>query len=452
MSRVEEFIKDYKKALFTLAYPIGIGMVVQALYNLVDTAFVGRLGAESIAALTFAFPLFFMIVGIGSGMGVGINSLISRCVGCKDHNEAENAAMHGLIFSLVLGVLFMILGYIFLDPLISLLGAVGSVKELSKQYLGIALLGLFCTFPVFAFNSIFSAQGDTKTPMYIMGGALLINIILDPIFIYTLGFGVAGAAIATVIGFSTGAIAFLILMHTKSHLKLRLHRASGKIFHEIISIGIPASLMTVVMAIYVIIINRLMAHFGTAYVASFGISWRLESLATMPVMALSIASLTLCGMFFGAKRFDLIKKTIWHTIKISVIITSVMGLLFFLLPSVFLRIFTPDAELLNIGANYLRVVVFSFPAFAISIIISKVLQGLGEGIPGLIINIVRIIVVAVPLAYFFVYISGYNYLSIALAMVISAAISNLIAFAFLKKKFAQIKKKMNLDKKLKKIT
>ena len=220
-NRVDEFIKRPNKALFTLATPMLIGMLVQTTYNLVDTAFVGRLGTNSIAALTFAFPVFMIIWSLNSGIGVGMSSLISRLLGAKKRKEAENAAMHGLLSSVMLAVVLFFGGIWLLPTLFNLFGATGEVLTLSTNYMTIIFFGMIFMFLNFAIYNIFASQGDTKTPMKIQVTALVINIILDPIFIYILGYGVAGAAIATVLAFMIAFAMGLYYIPRKSQLRIR---------------------------------------------------------------------------------------------------------------------------------------------------------------------------------------------------------------------------------------
>ncbi len=444
-NRVGEFIGNPKKALFTLAFPIVIVMLVHMMYNIVDTAFVGRLGAEAIAALTFSFPLFFILISLNSGIGVGVNSRISRYLGANDSEGAENTAIHGVLISLIVAFLVFIFGTLTLKPLFLLFGASNNVLALSISYMSIILMSVFFMFPSFVLSSIFSAQGDTKTPMKIQICALVANIILDPIFIYVLGYGVAGAAIATVISLLLSLLlsVYYIRKVSQLHVSLKHFRFSFALTKQIFSIGIPASFMMILMSFYVIFINRFMAHFGTDYVASFGIASKLETIATMPIVALSMALLTLIGMFFGAKRLDLIKGISNYGIKIAVVFTSAIGIIFFLFPSLFLRVFTPDPLLLSISSAYLRIDAFTFPLMAVSIIASRILQGMGLGLPGLIIQIVRIFIFAVPLAYIFVFIMGYGYLSIAIAMVIGGIASNITALTWLRLKLNGMQIKQN---------
>jgi putative MATE family efflux protein len=433
-NRVDKFIKNPRKALLKLALPVVITMVVQVMYNIVDTAFVGRLGAEAIAALTFAFPLFFILISLNSGVGVGMGSRISRYLGEKNKKEAENTALHGILISLAFALIVFVLGTLTLKPMFLLFGATESVLSLAVSYMSIILLAVFFMFPAFVLNSIFSSQGDTKTPMKINISSLVCNIILDPIFIYVLGYGVKGAAIATLISFVFSLVLSAYYIRKKSYLRIspKLFKFSFYIVKQIFSVGAPASFMMLLMSIYIMFINRFMAHFGTNYVATFGIVSRLESVAVMPVVALSMAIITLVGMFFGAKRFDLLKEISWYGIGIAVLFTSLVGLVYFLFPLLSLKIFTPDDVLLGLGVPYLRVNVFMLPLMAVGMLISRIMQGMGYGLPGFVINLVRVFVFGVPLAYIFVFILGYGYISIAVAMIIGGLASGVTAIAWLR--------------------
>jgi len=441
--RVETFIRHPKKSLFVLASPMIVGMIVQTLYNLVDTAYVGRLGADSIAALTFSFPIFFILIAINAGMAAGMGSQISRYLGSNNQTAAENTAMHGLIISLVLSFLLFFGGHLILEPLFLLLGATGNVLKLAMDYTSLILMGVFFMLPGYILNSIFSAQGDTKTPMKIQIIALAINIILDPIFIFGLGLGVKGAALATVIAFITALLfnIYYIKKVSQLHIHINSYHFSPFIIKKIVTIGIPASMVMLLMSVYIMIINRFMAHFGTDYVASFGLASRLESVAVLPIAGLSMALLTLVGMFDGAKRYDLIKSISWFAIKIGVLATSLIGLLFFGFPFIILKVFTSDPTLLTLGGNYLRIDVFTFPLMAITMSVSRIMQGMGYGLPGFTVNLIRVLAVSIPLAYLFVFILHYSYLSVAVAMVTGTLAASLIGAVWLEIK---LRKKLAL--------
>jgi putative MATE family efflux protein len=423
-NRVDEFVANPKRALFVLAAPVMIAMFVQTMYNIVDTAFVGRLGAEAIAALTFAFPIFFILISLNSGIGVGINSIISRRLGAKNKEEAENAAAHGLVMTTVFAAVVFGVGHLTMRPLYSLFGAVPQVEGLSLTYMWIILLGIFAMFPSFAMNSIFAAQGDTKTPMIVQSSVLMLNAILDPIFIYVLGYGVRGAAIATVIALSVSLVLYIYLVQKRSYLKIRFRsfKFSFALCREI----------------YIMFLNRFMAHFGTDYVASFGLATRLESFVSLPIFSLSISLITLVGMFYGAKKYDILKSICWYGIRLGIMMTCLVGVAFYIFPIPLLKIFTRERILLMIGKAYIRIDVFTFPLMAISMTISRILQGMGYGLPGLIINLVRIFIVAVPAAYIFVFVLGHGFLSIAWAMVLGGVSASILAFIWLTAKFSAL--------------
>ncbi|MBU4501370.1 MAG: MATE family efflux transporter, partial [Nanoarchaeota archaeon] len=202
--------------------PVVVGTAVQTLYNIIDTAYVGRIGADALAAISFSFPVFFILIAINAGLSTGMTSRIARSLGEKKKKEAENAALHGLLLSVIVGFLVAGIGIIFLKEIFALFGATGNILQLAVDYTLIILYGILFMFFSYMFNGIFSAQGDTKTPMKIMVTTLIINIILDPIFIFALGWGIKGAAIATVISFFVGLILFLFAIHTKSYLHIHM--------------------------------------------------------------------------------------------------------------------------------------------------------------------------------------------------------------------------------------
>ncbi len=440
MQKVDVFLKNPKRALFSLAWPVMLGMLVQVLYNVVDTAFVGRLGPEAIAALTFSFPLFFLLMAINSGIGTGTGSRISRYLGEGKFEEAENTAMHGLAMSVILAIFLLAPGYLLLDRLFSLFGAAGSVLTLAKSYMNIILLGIVFMFPAFVLHSIFTSQGDTRTPVVMMAVSLGINIVLDPIFIFALGLGVAGAAIATTVTFVCALTLGMYLVRKKSRLRFRRESFvfSGHTVWGILKVGFPASLMMLLMSIYVMFINRFMAHYGTEYVASFGLASRLEVFAGMPIMAFSLALMTLTGMFYGRKEYAVMKSTVRYAILTTVGITAAVGVVFFLVPGMFLRIFTGEPELIRIGSAYMRVNVFTFPLMAVGMCTARVMQAMGFGVPGLVTNLTRIVFVAVPLAWVFVFVMDKGYLWVAYAMVIGGIASNIVGLTWLSVKFRRL--------------
>ncbi|MFW5747094.1 MAG: MATE family efflux transporter, partial [Nanoarchaeota archaeon] len=263
-TRVREFIANPRKGLFRLALPALIGMLVQTTYSLVDTAFIGRLGADSVAALTFAFPVFFILLSLNSGVAVGMSSLISRYLGADEQEKAENTAIHGILLSVGLAVILFILGMLFIPQFLALMGAEGRALSLGIAYMRIIFFGIFFLFTDLIFHYIFSSQGDTKTPMIVQVISLMINIILDPILIFVLDMGVQGAALATAIAYTCGFFISLYMLRTRS--SLHIHRSSFSpalsIFKEIASVGAPATLMMILISVSQMVINRFMSFFG----------------------------------------------------------------------------------------------------------------------------------------------------------------------------------------------
>ncbi|MBN2231640.1 MAG: MATE family efflux transporter [Deltaproteobacteria bacterium] len=438
--RLTAFIARPRRALFQLALPTVTAMAVQTTYNMVDTAYVGRLGTAALAALTFSFPLFFILVSINTGMGVGLNSLIARQLGAGRHQAAENSALHGVVIALGTATVLFAAGIGAARPLFLLLGAEGRILELGSAYMNIILAGNFFMFPAYALHSIFSGQGDTVTPMQVQIAGLLLNIALDPLFIFTFDLGVPGAALATVISQGAGLVLFALFLHRRS--LLRLHPGSfrwhGKTVRELLTVGGPASLTMLLMAFYIMFLNRFMAHYSAAHVAAFGMSSRLESAVVMPLVALAIALLTLTGMFHGASEFTLMRRIIHFAMKINLAYAAAVGIIFFARPRFFLRTFTDNRELLDIAAAYLRVEVFTFPLMAINITANRALQGMGFGLPGIAINFVRVFIVAIPLAYAFVYILEFSYLSIAVAMIAGGIAADITAIGWLRATYRDI--------------
>jgi putative MATE family efflux protein len=440
MKRIDKFIQNPKKALFILSGPLIIGMIVQTLYNVIDTAFVGRIGADALASITFSFPLFFILIALNAGVGSGTTSRIARYLGEKNIKAAENTAMHGILINLIIGTIILILSPFFLKPLLSLFGAENNILQLSIDYMSIIIYGIFFMFLLQAFSSIFSGQGDTKTTMKVQISALLLNILLDYLFIFKFNMGVKGAALATIISFFIGVIIYLFYMK-KSILKInfKIFKLNKEIIKDIMYVGFPASLMMLIISIYVIFINRYMIHFSYKHVAAFGIASRIDSIAMLPIVGLGIALITLVGMFYGAKRLDLVKEISWFSLKVGIIFSIIMAFIFlFLLKPIYL-IFTNDAEVIKFGIEYMKINLITFPFMAIGMMISRIMQGLGLGKPGLIINIIRTFFLAIPLSYIFIFILGYDHVSIAWAGVIGGLISSIVAIIWLIYEFKKIK-------------
>ncbi len=444
-NKVDEFIANPKRALFVLSLPVLVGMFVQTMFNIVDTAFIGRVGTDAIAALTFTFPLFVVLIALVSGLAMGTTSRVSRYLGSKNKLGAENAAMHGLYVSLIVAFILIIVVNPFLPYILSFLGASGQVGVLALSYFRIILFGICFMFPAMILNNIFSAQGDTVTPMIIQISSLVLNIILDPILIFGFNLGVKGAAIATVISMFFSLVLYVILIQVNSYLKIHpsSFNFSKSISKDIFFVGLPASFTMLLMSLNFMVINRIMVYFSFTHVALIGIVTRLESLGTMPIFSISAALITLTGMFYGAKRSDLLKKTIWYGIKIAISIGLFTAVLLVLFSELFFRIFTTDANLISLGVSFLRIEAWILPLVVIPMIVSRVMYGMGFGLPGLMIALTRIVFVGIPLSLIFVFVFNWGYLSIAFAFVISSIVANVVGFLLLRSKLKKVNSDIN---------
>ena len=414
--------------------------LMQTMYNLVDTAYIGRLGAAPLAALTFSFPLFFTLVSFNVGMGVGLNSTVARLIGAGDEAGAANTVLHGIASSLLCAAVLFLLAEIFLDPLLTVLGARAEVHKLAADYMRIIAAGAFFMFAMYAINSTFTAQGDTVTPMKVQFFTLFLNIILDPLFIFTFDLGITGAAIATDIALLCGLILAIYFLRRRSTLPLnrKVWHFSLTTIKEIFAIGLPASFTMLLMAIYMMGINRMISGYGTDTVAALGLITRLDSAVIIPMVAFSVALLTLSALFYGSRRYQLLSEIIGFAILVNLGFALVCSLTMFFWPHIFLRFFTDEAEPLRLAVSYLRLEIFSFPFMAITISCNRALQGLGYGLPGLVINGVRLFIVALPLAAFFTIYCHYDFRMVAIASLCGTITSATIAGIWLKKRLAKI--------------
>lgn len=420
--------------IWKLGWPMIVAMLFQTGFNLVDTLFVGMVSPEAIAAVSMSFPLIFLIIAIGAGVGVGANSVIARYIGAKKKKEADNAAEHALLITVVLTVLITFLGLTFAEPIFRLMGAGQDILKITVGYTKIIFGGSIFMFLAFIGNNILRAEGDSKTPMKIMMTATFLNIILDPIFIFGFGFiprlEVAGAAWATVIARSVACFAvWYYLLKGKAFIQFNLKDFKYKFDYikAIFRIGFPASLSQMSMSLGMIFLLKIISLFGTYPIAAFGIGMRLDSLAIMPAVGLSTAVITIVGQNVGAKNFKRTEKTVWRSSLMVFVFMEIIGLILFLFPEFFIGIFTKNIEVIGYGASYLRITALAYGLIGISMVISSAFQGAGKGIQTLVITALRLIVLSVPLAYLLSVVFEIGVTGIWIGMLISSIISFIVA-------------------------
>ena len=442
ISRLDGFIDNPSKALWTLAFPIMAGMGIHTLYTIVDMIFIGRLGGDAIAAVAFNMPLFFLVLGLSFGVGSGVTASIARFIGAKDKVNADNTAEHAVALGLIISTILTTLGLIYGEDLLQRLGATESVLPLSWDYLKVSLIGLpFMVFSTF-FRSILSGEGDMKLPMAVAGLGTILNIILDPIFIFTLGYGVGGAAMASVISQLIVFLIFVYMLFVKEHayIRFRMQDFSPSIFiiKDIIRVGLPASMSMIIMAFGQLVFNLILVRFSTDAVAAYQVGVRMEMVIFLPIMAIASALTTLVGMFFGAKEIEKIKFIAKYGIIRSMMVTGVLSIILYIFAPFVVKIFTLDVDIQSIAVTYLRFICLIYPLIAIGMTVGRILQGLGKGLPMLVITSIRILALSAPLALYFIIVLNKPIEWVWYAMIISTIVSVAISLIWLKSAFKDL--------------
>jgi len=441
-SRLDSFLINPPKALWTLAIPVMAGMGIQTLYSIVDMIFIGRLGGDSIAAVAFNMPLFFLVLGLTMGLGSGVTASVARYIGAKDKKNADNSAEHAILIGLAISVVLTTFGFLYGQEMLILLGATESIVDLSWSYLKIICFGLpFMVFSAF-FRSILAGEGDMKFPMMVAGLGTVLNIIFDPIFIFTLNLGVAGAAVATVISQLIVFAVFVYMLFFKDHayitFNLKDFTFSKSLLGEIIKIGLPASMSMVIMATGQAVFNKILIYYNAESVAAYQVAGRLDMLVFLPIMAIAYGLTTLVGMFFGAKETDKLKEIVKYGITRSVLITIITSTLVYIFAPILIRTFTPEPIIQSIAIQYLRIMAFAYPFVAVGMTSGRIMQGLGKGLPMLVITVIRVLLVSSLLSLYFAIELNKPVEYVWYAMVIATFISASISLTWVRSVFIKI--------------
>lgn len=439
-SRLDAFIAAPRKALWTLAMPVMIGMSVQTTYMLADMYFVGQVSADALAALAFNMPLVFLGIGVVFGLGAGVTSVVARAIGERDKARADSSAEHAVFLGLTVAVVFTVIALSWGEGLLALLGVPDHLMELASGYFRIIATGyVFMVLSVF-FRSILTGEGDTMTPVAIQAGGTLLNIALDPLFIFTFGLGVEGAAIATVISQALSALAFVYLLFFREHayvtFELEHFRYDSLILSGIFKVGAPASFAFVVMALGGVVFNRILVAYSELTVAAFQVGTRIDHIFLLPVVALAAGLMTLVGMFHGARRPDLVRGIIVYAMGCSVLTAVVTGVVFFFVAPQLVAVFTDNRTIAEVGAGYLRVGVFAYPCISVIMLTGRALQGLGDGSPVLVLSLLRVVLISGPLSYVFVFRMHKPVEWVWYAIVVGMVLTAVIALAWLRHSLA----------------
>ena len=394
------------KLLFNMALPIIISMLVQALYNVVDSIYVSQISESAVTALALAFPIQNLQIGFAVGIGVGVNSILSQALGEKNQEKVNQAAGNGVLLALVASVLFMLFGAFGSRPYFAVQSDVAETVEGGAVYTSICCLLTAGVFVQVLCERLLQATGRTIFTMITQGTGAIVNIILDPIFIHG-GFGIpamgiAGAAAATVIGQWVGAILGIVLnikCNPEIQLSLKCLKPNMNVIRPIMTVGIPSIIMNAIGSVMNFGMNQILQGFAETATSVFGIYFKLQSFFFMPLFGINSATISILAYNYGARKPERIVKTL-KIASAAALVLMVSGMLVFqLIPDVLLGMFNPSEAFLEMGRSTLRIISLAFPVAAVCISLGASFQALGDGIYSTITSLGRQLVVLLPVAY-----------------------------------------------------
>ena len=399
------------KLLFTMALPLALSMLVQAIYNVVDSIYVSRVSESAVTALSLAFPIQNLMIGFSTGVGVGMNALLSKSLGEGNRERANRAAGNGILLALIAVGLFMVFGLVGARPYYAMQSDVAETVEGGAAYIGICSVCCVGIFVEIIGERLLQASGRTIYTLFTQGTGAILNIILDPIFIFGVEWlgiapmGIAGAAVATVIGQCVAAILAIIFNLTKNpdvQFGLKYFRPDGYIIKKILAVGIPSIIMMAIGSVMTFGMNQIFLRFkeyGETAAGVFGIYFKLQSFVLMPLIGINNASISIIAYNFGARQPKRITGTLKCALGAAMVIMLTGTLLFQLIPDLLLGFFNPSDTFLALGRSALRIVSLHFPMAAIGIALGASFQALGNGIYSTITSLMRQLVVLLPAAF-----------------------------------------------------
>ncbi len=408
-----------------MTIPMIFGMITLMMFNLVDTFFISLLGTEPLAAVSFTFPVTFTVISLAIGLGIGTSAVIAKALGSDKLDEARFDASIALLISVVLVFCLSVVGYVFITPIFELLGAGQQVLPLIHDYMSVWFLGSVFLITPMVGNSVLRASGDTKTPSLVMGGAGLINAVLDPILIFGLGpipaLGIQGAAIASVIAWSFAVVIILYILAIKNGL-LSLYAGQQTIIgaiRKILKIGLPAAGANMLTPIAMAVMTALVAKHGPEAVAAFGVGSRIESIASLVVLALSMTLPPFVSQNFGAGKLDRVKEAYITTLKFVMIWQFGIYLLLLLTSGFIAHVFGKEQAVIDVIKLFIYILPLSYGLQGVIILSNSSFNALHKPMNALILSIIRLFVFYVPIAYVGSEIAGLT------GLFIGAAVGNL---------------------------
>ena len=435
------------KLLFQMSLPMILSMLVQALYNIVDSIFVAQINENALTAVSLVFPVQNLLIAIAVGTGVGVNSVLSRSLGAKEFRTANACAQHGIFLAFISGILFAIAGNLLAVPFFNIQTSDVQIKEYGVTYMTIISTLCVAVYLQVMFERLLQSTGRTFFTMISQGVGAIINIIMDPILIFgLLGFpklGVAGAAIATVFGQACACVLglfFNIKVNKDISIDMRHFRPDKKIIASIYEVGIPSIVMQAIGSLMTFGMNKILIQFTSTATAVFGVYFKLNSFIFMPVFGLNNGMVPIVAYNYGARNKKRITQTI-HLSIISAVVIMLCGLaLFMIFPENLLRMFNASDAMLEIGVPALRIICLSFIFAGFCIVCGSVFQALGNGIYSLIVSAARQLLVILPVAAFLAKVGGLSavWWAIPIAEIASVTFSSYFYRKIYKEKIAQL--------------
>ena len=409
-------VMPVNRLLISMSLPMMISMLVQALYNIVDSIFVSRINENALTAVSLAFPIQSLMIALGAGTGVGVNALLSKSLGEKDFEKANKTAVNGVFLAGMSFIAFLLIGLFAVKPFYMSQTDEAQILEYGKQYLTIVCCCSFGLYTQFIFERLLQSTGKTVYTMITQGLGAIINIILDPIFIF--GYfgmprmGVAGAAIATVIGQVIAGIVGIIVnqkKNTEIRLEFKGFRPDKKIIGQIYQVGIPSIIMQAIGSVMTYGMNRILMTFTSTAAAVFGVYFKLQSFVFMPVFGLNNGMVPILAFNYGAGNKERLIKTMKYSIAYAVALMAVGLVVFQVFPAQLFSLFDASETMLAIGIPALRIISISFLFAGFCIVCGSVFQALGNGVYSMVVSIARQLIVLLPVAYFLSLTGNVNY-------------------------------------------
>lgn len=393
------------RLILSMSLPTMFSMIIQAMYNIVDSVFVSSLGQDALTALSLAYPLQLMTISVAVGTGVGINSFISRRLGEKNQELANNGAANGIFISIISWLVFLLVGIFLTVPFFKLFNPTPGVMKYGVDYTSIILIFSVGVMVEIAIEKVLQATGNMIFPMIFQLIGAVTNIVLDPLFIFGIGpfprMEVAGAAIATVIGQILAMLFAIYIFFFKKHavqVHVRNFKPSLKIIKNIYAVGFPSIIMQSISSVLVVGLNAILMGFSEAAVSVHGIYYKMQSFVFMPVFGLNQGLMPIMGYNFGAKNKDRLHSAIRYGCIIAAFIMLCGTVIFWVFPAQILSLFNANDDILNMGIMAMRFISLSFLPAAIDIIFSTTFQAVGKGFSSMILSLLRQLVFILPAA------------------------------------------------------